>query len=164
MRTRNDVIQTQFVSRLATSTILTLVIIPSEQILAVESNRLHRHLVEPRQTNDPWYLQLKANCLDVFLTRLLVDRCQLAQFTPAFKVVAQILVVLVVNHFGALTIQQRERSANVDHTNRHVEAIQNQNIRIEHTLRHGCYDPSDLLKRGDLNEKEHENEIDEYDR
>ena len=47
---------------------------------------------------------------------------------------------------GTIAIQQRERTAHVDDTNRHIEAIQNENIRIEHTLRHGLLRSSGLLR------------------
>ena len=71
----------------------------------VESNRLSWHLVEPRQTDDSRHLQLKANGLDVVLTRLFVDRCQLTQLAPTLKVGAHVLIVLVVDHLGAFAIQ-----------------------------------------------------------
>lgn len=54
MRTGYDMIHTQFVLGLILPTVLARMTVSSKQILTVETNRLNRHPVESRQSNDAW--------------------------------------------------------------------------------------------------------------
>ncbi len=55
---------------------------------------------------------------------------ELADFTPRMKVVVGVLPIFEVNHFGQLIEQQAERPTHVDHVNRHILTIQNQNTGV----------------------------------
>ena len=73
MRAGDDVIQAELVRRFRFAAILASVIVAGEQVLSIESNRLGRHAIEPRQPSDPWDLHFKPDGLNVFVLRLLLS-------------------------------------------------------------------------------------------
>jgi hypothetical protein len=127
-------VHTQFVHRLILSTVLAGVIVSREQILAVETHCLNRHPVESRQANNAWDPQLEIHCPDVIFTLLFFETRQLAQFAPAFKIVACVLTVLILDHFSAITVKQRESAADINNTCCHVKAIQHKHTCFQQTL------------------------------
>ena len=72
VRPGHDVIEAEFVRRFRFAAILASVIIASEQVLSIESNRLGRHAIEPGQSSDPRDLHFKPDGLNVFILWLLL--------------------------------------------------------------------------------------------
>jgi hypothetical protein len=121
------VIEAQLARREPLAAILAVISVAGKNVATIEPHTLLRHAVVMQQSQDTRNLNFEVDASHPILVRFLVLRVKLANLAPRFKVVIRPLVALDMNYFGQPAEKKNECPAHVDHVDRYVLTVEQQN-------------------------------------
>ena len=126
------------------SAILASVLVAGEDVPAVELDVGPRQAVVEKQPDDPRYGDVEIHRRDPVMPIRLEVPPELADLTPALKIVCGILALLERDNLGEVAEQQGKRPPGAHDADRHVMLIQHKDVAVQTRLILSCYHGSQI--------------------
>ena len=151
----HDVVQAQLMHAQSASTVLTTVLVPQEDIPAIEFHRVSGQAIVAQQPHDARDLDLEVDGADPIAIKGHVPQLatEKASFQPVVEVIRLENTTFHRDDFGRPFVQEAERAGHGEYVDRHVVAIQRQHAGLNRRSM-GCnhFVRTPLPKKGIWNE------------
>lgn len=120
----DHVVQREFRHREAFAAVLAVILVPGEDVAAVEFHVAAGQAIVEKEANDPRHRDVKVHRGNPVVGVGLELVAGLADLDPALEIVVRVGVLLDGNHLGQIAAQKGKRPPNADNTDGHVVLVE----------------------------------------